>query len=210
MTPSNVLICICVPFSSFVFADLVSVCAYNTNGPPPLPVSKGSGPLNVLCVSLLYIAKCLGRGSFRCVHCKLVVRFCLCNIGFGGLKHVVDAALHSFVCLHVGHRSVLLVLLLKRLELSHFSICLLVRHCVLCLCLRFTHLKIDFCCLSYIDIFIFSCFGCAFNVTFFCSCGFLSHIVTVPLVQIVRSHSRYEQITESMPRRVTSLNLLFV
>ena len=71
-----------IPFSSFVFADPVSVCAYNTNGPPPLPVSKGSGPLNVLYVSLLYIAQCLGRWSFRCIYCKLVVRLCLRNVGF--------------------------------------------------------------------------------------------------------------------------------
>lgn len=148
----------------------MSVCAYNTNGPPPLPVSKGSGPLNVLCVSLLYIAQYLGRRSFRGIYCKLVVRFCLCNVGFGRFEHVVDAALHSSVRLHVGHRSVLFVLLLQRLELSHFSIRLLVRHCILWLCLRFTHLKIGFCCLSHIGIFIFSCFGCVFNVALFCSC----------------------------------------
>lgn len=105
----------------------MSVCAYNTNGPPPLPVSKGSGPLNVLYVSLLYIAQCLGRRSFRGIYCKLVVWLCLCNIGFGRLEHVVDTALHSSVRLHVGHRSVLFVLLLQRLELGHFlkylSIC---------------------------------------------------------------------------------------
>ena len=117
MTPSKDLICIFNTFQFVCFADPVSVCAYNTNGPPPLPVLKGSGPLNVLYVSLLYIAERLRRRSFRCVHCKLVVRFCLYNIGFWRLEHVIDAALHSSVRLHVSHRSVLLVLLLKRLEL---------------------------------------------------------------------------------------------
>lgn len=149
----------------------MSVCAYSTfNGPPPLPVSKGSGPLNVLYVSLLYIAKCLGRRSFRSIYCKLVVRFCLCNIGFGRFEHVVDAALHSSVRLHVGHRSVLVVLILKRLELSHFSVCLLVCHCVLCLCLRFTHLKIGFCCLPHICVFVFGCLERTLDVAFFCGC----------------------------------------
>ena len=127
MTPSKDLICIFNTFQFVCFADPVSVCAYNTNGPPPLPVLKGSGPLNVLYVSLLYIAERLRRGSFRCVHCKLVVRFCLYNIGFWRLEHVIDAALHSSVRLHVSRRSVLFILLLKRLKLSHFlkglSIC---------------------------------------------------------------------------------------